>query len=276
MEHELIVVKQLPVIEEQLQKIKTAVIEKVNQAKNLVCTEETVKAVKTVRASLNKEFAELEEKRKQVKSQIMTPYEQFEEVYKDCVSNLYKEADKELKDKIDSVENELKEIKAQAIKDFFNEYRASLGIDPELVSFEDSEIRITLSASEKSLKEAVSKYLDKIVDDLKLINTQEHQDEIMFEYRNSLNVSLAITTVSERYKAIERAKAAREAAAAKAVEEQAAIEKVIDAAEEFSAPAVEEIKQAENILTVSFKVYGTKEELIALKKFLVENHYHYE
>lgn len=251
-------------------------MERVNEAKNLVCTEDTVKVVKTVRAGLNKEFTELEAQRKKVKTMIMSPYEQFEEVYKDCVANLYKEADKELKDKIDSVENELKEKKAQVIVDYFNEYRQALGLDPELVSFEQAGINVTLSASEKSLKEAAAKFLDKISDDLKLIDTQDHKDEIMVEYRKSLNVSQAITSVSERYKALEREKAAREAAEAKATEEQAVVDKVNEAAEEFSAPAVEEAEPQEEILTVSFKVYGTREQLKKLKSFLIEEGLKYE
>ena len=53
---ELIVVKQLPIIQEQLKQLSEEIDEKVNSAKGLVYTEETVKEVKQVRADLNKEF----------------------------------------------------------------------------------------------------------------------------------------------------------------------------------------------------------------------------
>ena len=72
---ELIRVVQLPEIEEHLQSIKVAVTQKVNDALSLVCTEDTVKSVKAVRADLNKERNEFEEQRKAVKKAIMSPYE---------------------------------------------------------------------------------------------------------------------------------------------------------------------------------------------------------
>ena len=56
---ELIVVKQLPQIEEHLKELSLDVDKKVENAKNLVCTEENVTTIKQIRASLNKEFKEL-------------------------------------------------------------------------------------------------------------------------------------------------------------------------------------------------------------------------
>lgn len=87
---EMIAVKQLPIIVEQLQQVKAEVAAKVDFALRLVCTEDTVKDVKKVRSELNKELAEYEASRKAVKKAILTPYEQFEVVYKDCVSDTYK------------------------------------------------------------------------------------------------------------------------------------------------------------------------------------------
>lgn len=105
---ELIVVKQLPQIEEHLKELSLDVDKKVENAKNLVCTEENVTTIKQIRASLNKEFKEVEQQRKIVKEQILAPYMQFEEIYKTYISDKYKSADNDLKVKIDSIENELK------------------------------------------------------------------------------------------------------------------------------------------------------------------------
>ena len=59
--NELIRVAQLPVIEERLRAMKETVDKRVGEALALVCNEETVQAVKAVRADLNKEFQVLEE-----------------------------------------------------------------------------------------------------------------------------------------------------------------------------------------------------------------------
>lgn len=268
MKNEIIVVKQLPEIEEHLQAIKEEANAKVQTALSLVCTEDTVKEVKKVRTNLNKDFKDFEERRKNVKAAIMTPYEQFEMVYKDCISNTYKKADVELKKKIDGVENELKEKKRTEVKAYFDEYLQSKGID--FVTFETAYINVTLSASMKSLKEQAKAFIDRICDDLNLIDTQEHKDEILYEYKQSLNVSGAITAVTNRYKAIEEAKAreeerkAREQARAEAAAKVEAVAPL--------APPVEE----EPILTLRFTVRGTRTKLRELKEYLERNGYDYE
>src|SRR5699024_6602037 len=112
-----------------LKELSTEIDKKVKNAKSLVCTEENVKAIKQVRADLNKEFKEVETQRKAVKEQILAPYMQFEEVYKTYISEKYKSADTDLKQKIDSTENELKKQKEQEIKDYFEEYKTANDID---------------------------------------------------------------------------------------------------------------------------------------------------
>ena len=171
---ELITVKQLPVIEEQLKQLSEEIDEKVENAKSLVCTEETVKEVKQVRADLNKEFKDLENQRKLVKEQVLTPYMKFEEVYKQYVSDKYRSADIELKNKVDSTESELKTKKEQEIKDYFEEYKAVNNID--FITYEQAKINVTLTASIKSLKEQAKDFVDRIMSDLNLIETQEHRD----------------------------------------------------------------------------------------------------
>ena len=274
MNNEIIVVKQLPIIQEQLQQIKADVTARVEAALSLVCTEETVKAVKEERANLNKEFKVWEEKRKDVKKAVMTPYEQFEAVYKDNISDIFKNADTKLKSKIDSVESDLKEQKAAEVKAYFDEYLASKNITMPL-SFECANINVTLSASLKSLKEQVKTFIDRVCDDLTLIETQEYKDEIYHEYNSVyfLNVSGAITAVVNRHKAIEEAKAREEERKAKAEAEQKAAEKVVEI---LTPPTVEPVIKKEPILTLNFKVKGTRTQLKALKEFLNNGGFDYE
>ena len=71
MENNLIVVKQLPIIEDQLRQVKASVDERVAQVLALACTEATYKDVKKARAELNKEFQDLEARRREVKKAIL-------------------------------------------------------------------------------------------------------------------------------------------------------------------------------------------------------------
>lgn len=312
---DLIVVKQLPQIEEHLKELSLEVEQKVENAKSLVCTEENVTTIKQIRASLNKEFKEVENQRKIVKEQILAPYMQFEEIYKMYISDKYKSADNDLKEKIDSTENELKNIKEQEIKDYFEEYKKANNID--FVTYSQARINVTLSASRKSLKEQAKQFIDKIVDDLKLIDTQEHKTEILVEYKQSLNVSQAITSVTNRFKAIEEEKKRQEELKRKQLEEaqrradesirvqteatRQALENFIPKSEEkvvhiemdknheitqkgyeqlenvFNKPleTPREEKQ-EEILTLRFTVRGTRTKLRELKQFLENGGYDYE
>lgn len=270
----LIEVKQLPVIEKQLRSVSTVIDERVKNATSLVCTEESVKTIKEIRAELNKDYKEFENKRKLVKEQVLKPYNDFENVYKECISDKFRNADIILKGKIDNVENELKSKKEKEIKDYFEEYKEANNID--FITYEQARINITLSASMKSLKEQAKQFIDKIVDDLKLIETQEHKTEILVEYKQILNVSQAITSVTNRFKAIEEEK--------KKIEQEKELQKfVVDTAKESDkyseqiiliSPSVEE--KTEEILTLKFTVRGTRTKLRELKQFLESGGYDYE
>lgn len=288
-ESSLIQVKQIPVIIENLKSVKSVIEKKVNSACEMVCTDENYKEIKKLRSELNKEFSEFESRRKAVKSEIITPYEAFETVYKDCVTNPYKKADSALKGKINATEQELKRVKYEKSMSYFEEYKKSLGID--FVTYEQVNLNITMSVSLKKLKETIKTFLDKVMDDLKLIAIQEHKDEILYEYKQSLNVSGAITAVTNRYKTIEAEKARAEAEKAEREKTEQVMKDTIAEYEPFVAnvpeevaPPVEEIseqpQQDEKVLSLSFKVYGTKSQLkdfaLTVKQLISERGLRYE
>lgn len=256
---DIIAVKQLPVIAERLRSIKGQIESRAKSALSLECTEETVKKVKAMRAELSKDFKDLEEKRREVKKAILAPYNDFEVLYKECVTDVFGFADRELKGKIDSVENGLKEQKAAEVKAYFDEYLQSLGID--FVTYETAHINVTLSASMKSLKEAAKAFADRICDDLRLIETQEHKDEILYEYRQSLNVSEAIEAVINRRKALYKEEQKEEPAKKAPLPEE----------KQLSPPVCEE-----PVLTLKFTVRAPRPKLKELKDFLDNGGYDYE
>lgn len=266
---DLIIVKQLPQIEEHLKELSMEIDKKVENAKALICTEDNVKTIKQVRADLNKEFKEVEQQRKIVKEQVLAPYMQFEEIYKQYISDKYKSADVDLKQKVDSVEKELKAKKEQEIKNYFEEYKNENNID--FIAYEQARINVTLSASMKSLKEQVKQFIDKVSDDLKLIDTQEHKAEILVEYKNTLNVSNAITTVTNRFKAIEEEKKKQE-------EKVVTIES--NENHEITKKSYEQLENIfnnqEKTFTITFTVTDTAIRLKQLKNFLIREGYQYE
>lgn len=285
MESQIITIKQLPIIEERLQLIKAEIDAKTQHVLALDCNDATVKAIKSLRADLNKDFGDLEEKRKEVKRAVMSPYERFEEVYTECVTNIYKKTDAILKGRIAIVENAIKANKEKEIRAYYDEYAESLGID--FVPYEKSGITVTLSASAKKLKEQAAAYLDRIADELKLIGTQPQdlQPEILVEYKRTVNVAYSIQTVIERKKAIEEeAERARQQAEQQTIYEAAearvdeAVESYGEEQQEAIAPptVAEAQEQPAKLYRVAFAVNGTLEEIKALKNFLVNGGYKYE
>lgn len=275
---ELIVVKQLPVIEEQLKALSEEIDKKVENAKSLICTEENKQAIKQIRTSLNKEFEELETQRKDVKEKVLAPYNRFETVYKECVSEKYKSADKALKEKIDSIEIEQKKKLEEEARAYFTEYIESKKID--FITFEQIGLKIGVSDNPTKLKKQIIAFVDKIIDDLNLIETQEHKAEILVEYKQSLNVSQAITTVTNRFKAIEEEKKKQEQKVVHIEMSQnheisnRSYKQLEDIFNKSLEQPKEEVK--EEILTLKFTVRGSKPKLKALKEFLENGGYDYE
>lgn len=205
MSKDIIVLEQLPVIRQNLMAIKAEVDARTSRAASLICTEDTVKEVKKERAELNKEFATLENERKRVKSAILKPYEEFEAVYKECVSEAYKAADETLKSKIADVENGLKAERQAAFNEYFGRKCRETGIDfvvPEQVG-----VKITLSGSAESYKQAADAFFDKVMAELSTIDKMTDKDEILYEYKQTLDLGQAIAAVTNRKAALKSAEA---------------------------------------------------------------------
>lgn len=267
----IMVVQQLPIITERLASVKALVDDRVGACAALACTEDTVKAVKKFRAELKAEFLSYEHQRKAIKAAVMEPYEAFEKIYKECVADAYIAADLTLKEKIGTVEDGVKAEKSAEVQRFFEELCEASGID--FVIWEQASITVTLSASMKSLKDQATAFVQRIKDDLTIIEAQEHRTDILVEYKRTLNCAEAIATVNARHKAIAEELAKQKAAEAA---QQAAAIPDPPRQEPLQAPDIAEPPVAEStepVYTLSFKVRATLPKLKALKQFLNENHY---
>lgn len=266
-ENQLIILEQLPIIKTHLEQLSKEIKTKVDNATSLIVNDETVKEVKQVRANLTKEFNELESQRKQVKQAIMAKYDEFEEIYKENVSNLYKQADAELKEKIDNVENQLKQEKEDELREFVKQHCEANKIH---IPFEKIGLNITLSASMKSLKEQALEFISKVANDLKLIELEEHSSEILYEYNQCMDYVVAKTRVLERHKQLEEIQKQQEIKQ----EQERQEEKVVGEVEEITIP--KEVIEEDELIKVSFTLTGTKEQIKKVKDLIVELGIEYE
>jgi len=189
---------QSPIIKHSLEEIGKSVTERLAalNIENQVATDETVTALKKMRAELNSEAKQFDEQRKGIKKAILLPYEDFEAVYKLEISDKYANADNLLKSKISEFEMKIKTEKRNNLQAFFAELTEHEGI--EWLTFDRWGVEIGLSTTEKKYKEMILEFVSNVVDDLELINSEEHAAEMIIEYKKTLNASAAITGVRQR------------------------------------------------------------------------------
>ena len=301
MNEQLITLKQSPII--VYEKIKAvgqqieAKIAELNLDNQLV-TDETLKSAKNTRTMLRKELDDFETQRKYIKEQVNAPYEAFEKAYKEHIKVHYDKADNTLKAKIDEVQNRLLDDKRGRIKEYFTELCQQQGID--FLIFERLPLNITLSASDKSLKEQVAGFVGEVSKSLQLIESfnepDEFKAEILTDYKQTLDITRAIQGAQYRRQqreaelarieaqrvAAEQARLAAEARAKEAAPLQAPKQVTYEA--QPVAPVqpkpVQEATQAaqefENeIVQSTFTVIGTRVQLRALRAFLDNNNIQY-
>lgn len=308
MNEQLITLKQAPIIiYERIKAVGQQVETKIAELNldNQLVTDETLKSAKNTRTTLRKELAVFEEQRKFIKEQVNAPYEAFEKAYKEHIKVHYDNADSTLKDKINQVENRLREDKIARIKEFFTELCLSQGID--FLIFERLPLNITLSASDKSLKEQVAGFVSEVSKGLQLIDSLNEPDEfkaeILTDYKQTLDVTRAIQGAQYRRQqreaelqrieaqrlAAEQARLAAEARAREIAPLQAPAQVINEAqpappvqpAAPVQPEPVQEATQAaqedENeIVQSTFTVIGTRAQLRALRDFLDNNNIQYQ
>lgn len=272
-ETSLIAIESLPVIHEQLQAVRERWAQMAKDAANMVCTAETVKDVKALRAEMRKEFDAADRQRIAVKKQFMAPWEAVEATYKDCISDAFKAADASLKATIDGFEAELKTAAESELRDYFRELCEFERLD--FLTFEQAMnlggLKISLadakSSGKKKLREGIAAVVAKVSAACDQIMEMDDDAEIMAEFKRCFDVGQAVAVVQGRKRRIEAEREAREARKAEKAMEAEQVAQVAS----FAAPVVTEAapEEPEKLYDVRFTCYGiTRAQARKIKEFL--------
>lgn len=245
--NDLIVIKQLPIIEQMLDKISIEIDKKTSQAEYVlnVQPKEILRHDKKLRAELNKYFNSLEERRKDVKISVLKPYNDFEKIYKEKITDKFKKADELLKSRIDGITETLKEQKVNVLKEYFLGQCDLYNID--FLKFEDMNLKINLSDSLKSQFEKIRVFVENVKKGLDIINKELDENkriDLMFEFRKNFNIVEALEVVQKKQEQISK----------------------INSGNNNVLHSVENDKT----YTITLKLKGTKEKLKILKKYINE------
>ncbi len=249
---------------ENLEQLKTELEPKLEYYNNLVVAEDEIKAAKADRANLNKLKTAIEDRRKEVKKQVMGIYEPLEKQCKELTALIDKPVaaiDRQIK-AFDEIK---KQEKYKELEEFFGKVNTL-----DFVKFEDVLNPKWGNATMKTdtLKNEISGNVQRIVDDYveikKLYENSAVYTAIEQHFKETKDKARTLAYAAM----LERQEQARQEEKARA-EKQAALEreniKITEPIEQEPQPI------SEPVLVGKFKVSCTKNQLIALRDFMKNN-----
>lgn len=239
-----------PVIHENLDSIKQKLVADVARIQALPKNEESLKAIRTLRAERRKEFEAAENQRKEVKRQVMAPYLKAEEAYKERIAEPYKAFDEQAKKWVDDYEGGLKSRCEAELRAYFDQLCQARRID--FLAFEQAGVKIDLATARKETpkkeRDQLYDFVARVADDVASIRCCQYPEEVMVEYRKDLSFAQAVFTVTERHQAM------RELMECPVSEPETAVKNLL-----------------EERVVCPFTVRATMAQLRALKAYLLAN-----
>ena len=270
----------VPEIKWNNEELKAAIAEKMKEYKGLVFTEETISEGKKDRANLNKLRGAIDDERKRVKKLCMEPCNRFEKEVKEVLA-LVDEQINAIDVQIKEVEQIKREEKRKAVQELFESIGFQKFVTLEMIWDEKwLNASVALSKVENQMKETMYRIGEEVGTISRL---PEFSFEAMEVYKKTLDLTQAIKKGQEladiqkrkeealaRQKAEEERRKAEEAAAGKESENPE------EAADTHDMPKKSEENDytrvvSEPVMRIDFRVWGTKEQILALRDYMKQN-----
>lgn len=279
---DIILIEQQPIVEySQFEQFNLQILSKIDSLgiDTIKSTEENLQLIKDTERDLNNDLKEFEEVRKNIKKQVEEPYKKMNKKYQELIYTPLGQAVNLLKEKRLKVEDDLRAEKTIKHKKYFEKLVKDNNID--FLSFDKMNLNVQLSYTDNKLKKEVDEYIEKVLNDLNVMNAMEDHERILASYMKDLDLSRAILEVKEsiaREKEIierkEREKAEelkkqeveREIYVAPEIKEVEKVKKEepeLPYGTSFEPPT--EAKVEDEVITVVYTVKGTREEISKLE-----------
>lgn len=265
-------------IEFNFEELKTELADSLTKYSSLVVSEDGIKEAKSDRAKLNKLKTAIEDKRKAMKNLCLAPYQTFEAQCKELVA-LIEQPIRSIDGQITVFEQKQLDEKYAAITAYYSENVKELA---ELVPLEKIIPEKWKNKTEKldDICNAVGDTLDRIRTEFEMLEATP--EEFLMQVRDAYLKDFSLAHAREEYKRLEARKKQLEEL------ERQKIEASKQKPETVPTPEPEKVIVAptpepeephipiEPIYCVSFKVKGTKEQILSLKGFMNEHNISYE
>lgn len=264
----MLICTQPPVISENLLDLNTRVSSITTMLSALPPEPENLPQVKKARADLRRCFESLEEQRKSVKAAVMAPYNDAEARYKRLVSDPINQADKLCKDFVDGVEATMKRECEDGLREYFSELCAVNHV--EFLQFAQAGIQVDMASARqktpKKLREQLTQFVSRVSTEVDRISEMEDAEEILVEYKESLNLASAIGIVLDRHRRLQQQREESLSRASAKASELEAVHKV----DSIAHPATVQPPREERRYTISFTLRPTESQMKKLRPFLIE------
>lgn len=255
------------------EELKAEISEKMQEYKSLVFTAETIQDAKKDRAKLNKLRTAFEDERKKVKNRCMKPYEKFERQVEELTA-LIDEPIQLIDSQIKEVEENRKAQKRKEIEELFSGIGFQTFVTLEKI-WDEKWLNVSVPMSR--IEEQMKTRMYQIGNDVMTIkNLPEFSFEALEVYKKSLDLTMAIQE-GQRLSEIQKRKAAyEEEQRRKAAEEAAKLQRASSPKKSAVVKKKQDMKKPEEmaepkIMKLDFRVWGTEEQLMGLRKYLIDN-----
>ena len=268
----------LPEIQWNHEEAKAYTLQKAQEYQSIAYTDADKSAMKADRAQINKFVSAMEDEQKRVKAFYNEPYEKFNAQVKEVLQPM-RDTMRLIDQGLDEIEQKYREEKTELCRKYYDRHIGDLR---DLLPFERTirEEYYKRAFKENKLEQAYMDFFGRIREELKALEElpERFRDKAVLEYMKSFNLSDAIRE-GKRLEEMEKVMEERRLAQAREKEERQAAqalqaESVPAAPAETPEPETQEPPAEDNpdpVLYLDFRVWGTREQLMRLRQYLVDN-----
>lgn len=254
------------------EEVKSWVAARVQDYKTIAYTADQAKDMKKDRADLNKLKAAFEDERKRLKKACMEPYNRFEQQVRE-ITALIDEPIKLIDSQLFEIEERRKQQKQKEIEELFETIGFQDFITLERI-MDPKWLNATVSLNK--IEEQMKNLLFRVGTEVSTINSlPEFSFEALENYKKTLDLNMAIAE-GQRLADIQKRKQQYEEEQKRIAEELTAKQQEGDETVKEATPVnetviVREEPVAADLIQLDFRVFGTREQIMALRNYMIEN-----
>lgn len=181
------------------EKLKKEALQLSEQISQVEVTDENLKVSKKMLAAVNNRVKEIESKRISIKKELLEPYSIFESQVKEIVG-IVKDADSTVRQQVKDLEERERDEKREKLLEIFQKRISHYQMFHDFYSPDDfiKSQHLNKSTSLKSVETEMVEWLEKKDSDFKVILSLPNGNEVLSEYLDTNDLSVAINIVNDR------------------------------------------------------------------------------